>query len=79
MRSWDDDVVAYNAVSGDTHLLGAAAGHILAQLKRAPFDEAALIQSLCETLDVELCPELTLHVRSILADLHKLALIEEVA
>jgi PqqD family protein of HPr-rel-A system len=79
VRSWDDDSVVYNIISGDTHLLGAAAGHILTQLQRAPFDEAALVESLCETLQVELCPELPLHIRSILADLHKLALIEEVA
>jgi PqqD family protein of HPr-rel-A system len=79
VRSWDDEFVVYNSLSGDTHLLGAAAGHILTGLQRAPSDERSLTESLCETLHAEPTPEMSLQIQAILADLQKLALIEEAA
>jgi PqqD family protein of HPr-rel-A system len=79
LRSWDDEFVVYNSLSGDTHLLGAAAGHILTALQHAPSDETSLTESLCETLHAEPTPEMSLQIQAILTDLHKLALIEEAA
>jgi PqqD family protein of HPr-rel-A system len=79
LRSWDDEFVVYNSLSGDTHLLGAAAGHILTALHRGPSDETSLTESLCETLHAEPTPEMSLQIQAILTDLHKLALIEEAA
>jgi PqqD family protein of HPr-rel-A system len=79
VRSWDDEFVVYNSLSGDTHLLGAAAGQILTALQRSPSDETSLTESLCETLDAEPTPQISLQIRAILADLRKLALIDEVA
>jgi PqqD family protein of HPr-rel-A system len=79
MRCWDDEFVVYNSLSGDTHLLGTAAGYILEQLQAAPSDEASLADSLCKALLAEPGRELSLHVRTILADLHKLELIKQAA
>ena len=39
---WDDEAVVFNSLSGDTHLLGAAALHILRTLQAGPADAAAL-------------------------------------
>jgi PqqD family protein of HPr-rel-A system len=79
LRSWDDEFVIYNRLSGDTHLLGAAAGHILTALQRAPSDETSLTESLCKSLHAEPSPDMSLQIQAVLADLHKLALIEEAA
>lgn len=79
LRSWDDEYIVYNSLSGDTHLLGVAAGHILMQLQRAPSDEATLIESLCQAWQAEPNPELSLQIQDILADLQKFMLIEEAA
>jgi PqqD family protein of HPr-rel-A system len=76
VRSWDDEFVVYNSLSGDTHLLGAGAGQILMRLQHAPADEASLTTLLCETFHAEPGPELSLQVGTMLADLHRLSLIE---
>lgn len=79
LRCWDDEFVVYNSVSGDTHLLGTAAGYILEQLQAAPSDEVSLADSLCKVALAEPSAELSLQVRTILADLHKLELIKQAA
>lgn len=35
-RRWDDELVVFNRVSGDTHLLSGPAGRILEMLLHAP-------------------------------------------
>jgi PqqD family protein of HPr-rel-A system len=45
-RSWDDEYVVYNDVSGDTHLLGADAMQLLLHLQKGPFDEFTLGRAL---------------------------------
>lgn len=45
-RGWDDEFVIYNSLSGDTHLLGAAAMQILLLLKDGAGADAALLQTL---------------------------------
>jgi PqqD family protein of HPr-rel-A system len=53
-RQFDDEIVLYNDLSGDTHLLGDSAMHILSELQRAPASRAALVLSLAAALD---CPQ----------------------
>ncbi len=52
-RSWDDELVVFNALSGDTHLLDGAAGEILSALSAAPIEIEMLAASLSELWAVE--------------------------
>lgn len=52
-RQFDDEFVLYNDLSGDTHLLGDSAMHILSDLQRGPASGAALAASLAAALE---CP-----------------------
>jgi PqqD family protein of HPr-rel-A system len=52
-RQFDDEFVLYNDLSGDTHLLGDSAMHILSDLQRGPADASALTASLAAALE---CP-----------------------
>jgi PqqD family protein of HPr-rel-A system len=79
LRSWDNEYVIYNSLSGDTHLVGPAAAQILTQLQRAPADVAALADAMRHEWQTDTTEELGIHIRDVLADLHKLALIEEVS
>ncbi|WP_158590476.1 HPr-rel-A system PqqD family peptide chaperone [Noviherbaspirillum cavernae] len=78
LRVLGDEFVAYHPLSGDTHLLGAAAGHILVALQQSPSDTAALAERLASLWQTELHHELALETEGILADLESLALIERV-
>jgi PqqD family protein of HPr-rel-A system len=76
-RSWDDDeFVLYNNLSGDTHLLGAAAIAILLTLKQAPATPEALAQSLRAAFEPDTQAELEQQVSGLLADLKRLHLVE---
>ena len=76
-RAWDDEFVLYNNLSGDTHLLGASAMHILLTLQRAASDEEAMTESLGASLQRNPDNGLpSLQVSGLLADLAALALIE---
>ena len=75
-RVWDDEFVLYNNLSGDTHLLGANAVHVLLALQHAAADEETLITSLCLSLGIERDEESPLQVAQLLADLQSLSLIE---
>jgi PqqD family protein of HPr-rel-A system len=46
LRQMGQDYVVYDAVSGSTHLLGAAAGQILLHLERVPMATQELIKAL---------------------------------
>lgn len=78
-REWEDEFVLYNNLSGDTHLLGFGAIHILLTLKQSDADDNALIESMCECLDADRDEEIESQVNSLLRDLGVLALIERVA
>jgi PqqD family protein of HPr-rel-A system len=72
LRSWDDECVVYNCLSGDTHLIGPLAVRILTQLLQAPADTASLADGLqYEPIDGGGLDE-------ILDDLKRLSLIEQV-
>jgi PqqD family protein of HPr-rel-A system len=75
-RSWDDDFIVYNGLSGDTHLLGSTAAQILLKLQQAPSTAIALSESIVPLMQAEMDNELVFHIENILADLDTLALIE---
>jgi PqqD family protein of HPr-rel-A system len=78
LRRWDDEWVVYNAASGETHLVGAAAGHILALLRDGPSDNATLTRSVVNTGSLEPGARTSFLVADILADLQRCSLIEGV-
>jgi len=69
-RAWDDEYVVYNDLSGDTHLFGADAMHLLLQLRAGPVDE----ESLAAALQVDAADREALALT--LAELCALSLIE---
>lgn len=73
LRSWNEEYVAYHALSGDTHLLDSATGHVLSALKGMP---AADLDTLKIALAAWADEALLLNVDNILADLAALDLIE---
>lgn len=75
-RSWDDEFVVYNSLSGDTHLLGATAAHVLLELQRAPSDTITLAASLAPLMQAEMDDAWVFQTDQLLADLDQLALIE---
>jgi len=76
-RSWCDEFVVYNSLSGDTHLLGATAAHVLLRLQQSPSDVAMLATSIAPLLQTEMNDEWLFQIGQILADLDKLSLIEQ--
>jgi len=67
---WDDEAVVFNNLSGDTHLLGADALHILRTLQAGPAGEAALAAGFGDDADSGAA------LAAILGQLEALALIE---
>ncbi len=53
LRRWDNEWVASDTISGDTHLLSLAAGIILARLQAGPATTAELTVALLDTGQVE--------------------------
>jgi PqqD family protein of HPr-rel-A system len=49
-RQFDDEFVLYNDLSGDTHLLGDSAMHLLSVLQRGPHSHDSLIDALAGAL-----------------------------
>jgi PqqD family protein of HPr-rel-A system len=66
-HAWDGEVVLYNDISGDTHLLTETACTLLCRLQAGPADEAAL--ALVCAVDADT-------VGSLLADLERLSLVD---
>lgn len=78
-RQFDDEFVLYNDLSGDTHLLGDSAMHILSELQRAPASRQALLASLAAALECPLEPALEAEADALLASLAGYFLIDEPA
>lgn len=76
LRAWNEEFVAYHSLSGDTHLLGHAAGHILSELQQTPADAITLSLSLSAQLAIAPDEAFMSQIEKILADLDTLALIE---
>ena len=76
MRSWDGDVVVYNPLSGDTHLLDVLTGDLLRVIAAGPATIAALREAAATLLDVPDDDSLGRHVGEALAALDESGLIE---
>lgn len=75
-RSWNEEFIVYHNLSGDTHLLGPAAAHILLQLQKAPSDTLRLCETCAQQMNLRTDDEFCLEINKILANLHSLLLIE---
>lgn len=75
-HSWSDEYVVYHELSGDTHLIGKAAAHILMALQHDTADTQTLSRSLAAMMGVRTSADFMLEMNRILADLDKLSLIE---
>ncbi|MES2152902.1 MAG: HPr-rel-A system PqqD family peptide chaperone [Pseudomonadota bacterium] len=75
-RSWDDDCVAYNNLSGDTHLLNSTAMFLLLALQAGPADLPELAAAVRAEFEVD--PDVVLEdqLATLLSELHSLSLIE---
>ena len=78
-RTWDGESVLYNDLSGDTHLLGDSAIHLLLALQASAQEQHALVDSLCAAFQVERDEEAEHEAASLLAELSALSLIEQSA
>lgn len=76
IRFWDNEFVVYNRLSGDTHLLGSTAAHVLLKLQEAPANSVNLAAYLAPAMQAEMDNEFVSQIEQLLADLGKLALIE---
>lgn len=75
-RQFDDDIVLYNDLSGDTHLLGDGAVHVLGVLQHGPAADASLRASLAAALGADSGPDFDEEADTILGQLASLFLIE---
>ncbi len=75
-RQFDDEFVLFNDLSGDTHLLGDSAMHLLSVLQHGPAARAALLASLAQALECALDPALEHEGDALLASLASYYLIE---
>ena len=78
-RNWQGEIVLYNDLSGDTHLLDESALHLLQTLQSGPLAErelAARVRAAFEAEDGEVDDA---SVAQLLAELQALALIEVAA
>ena len=75
-RSWCDESVLYNDLSGDTHLLDDSAMYVLRLLQRAAQPEAALVDALCAEFEAEHDADSARDTAELLASLSALSLIE---
>ena len=78
LHSWNDEYVAYDCATGDTHQLSWLAADVLNQLQQHPVTHGALVQEFLAS-DPTLDPQAVVtEVASVLAQFHQLALIEQV-
>lgn len=78
-REWDDEFVLYNNLSGDTHLLGVSAIHLLHALQSSAGNGGDLTAALCASLEMEQSDEVESDVQTLLKDLQSLSLVEYVS
>lgn len=75
-RAWDDEVVIYDALSGDTHIIDPTAAQILQALQHSPSDVPSLAKLLAVQLQCEPGDELNQDIESVLSDMAALSLVE---
>lgn len=76
VRYWDGDCVAYNPLSGDTHILDIVAGEVLRVITENPVAGPALSSRVAAFLDVPDDANTAVSVGRILHRLDELGLIE---
>ncbi|CAH1084923.1 HPr-rel-A system PqqD family peptide chaperone [Candidatus Nitrotoga sp. 1052] len=76
--SWDDELVFYNKLSGDTHLLGSAAAQVLLELRQSPLNALLLTEALAPRLQADniMHEEFSFQIEHLLNELNTLGLIE---
>jgi len=77
-RQFDDGLVLYNDLSGDTHLLGDDATHVLSVLQQGPAQADALLDSLADALGAARDDAFERDAAAMLAQLAGFFLIERV-
>jgi PqqD family protein of HPr-rel-A system len=75
-RQFGDECVLYNDLSGDTHLLGGSAMHLLSMLQQGPHAPDVLLDALAQVLDCAREPIFDDQASAVLAELAALSLIE---
>jgi PqqD family protein of HPr-rel-A system len=78
-RTWQGEVVLYNDLSGDTHLLDESALHLLHKLQNGPAAEPELGACVRAEFEADGGEVDDASVAQVLAELEVLALIERVA
>jgi PqqD family protein of HPr-rel-A system len=77
-RTWNDETVVYNSLSGDTHLIDSATAQVLLLLRAGPADAEALAEALAPHFQDIQNADLPIQIEQLLASLDALALIERV-
>lgn len=76
LRCWGDECVLYNVASGDTHLIGQFAAHILLRLQQGSADSLMLAKCLAEDDTEQAIAKIGASVEVVLADFEKYKLIQ---
>jgi PqqD family protein of HPr-rel-A system len=79
LRIWDGELIVFNFLSGDTHLLGDIAGYIVVIMQHSAVEQQAIAAALCHQADCGSPEEINAQVESVFAELKMLNLIEEAA
>ena len=77
-RQYGEESVLYNDLSGDTHLLGGSAIHLLELLARAPAANGVLLDSLANAIGCPRDGAFDAEAEALLAQLASLFLVEPV-
>lgn len=75
-REWDGEVVLFNDLSGDTHLLEGAALDVLHALQAQPADSATLARRLAPHFDLDDGADLPAVIADLITSLTRLDLVE---
>lgn len=75
-RTWNEEFVVYNALSGDTHVLEVPAAEILLLLQQGPMDISSLVQGLADKWQCEPNQTFLNDLEMTLSEMHTLSLVE---
>lgn len=75
-RSWNDECVVYNTLSGDTHILETRAAEILFSLQEGALNMLSLAQLLADKWRCETSQIFLDELETVLLDMHALSLVE---
>jgi PqqD family protein of HPr-rel-A system len=75
-KRWDDEPIAYNVESGNTHLLNPLAAKILRQLQQHPSTLSRVSHHVAAEVEVDSDEELIEHVERLISNLDELGLVK---